>query len=376
MRLLFLLPSLSSGGAERVTATLANHWAEKGWSITIVTVSSIEQDFYALDPRIHRIAIRMDSPSRNAGQAVANNLRRIWAVRRILRQELPDVAVAMMPTANVVLALAGQGLSAALIGSERIYPPAVPLGPFWEWLRRRAYPLLSGVVAQTEDSAVWLTEHAAAKHIAVIPNPVNYPLALNAPRILPAEVVAYVRGEKLLLAIGRLEKQKGFDRLLMAFASVSPRHPEWSLVILGRGSLLEALKQQACNLGISDRVALPGAMGNVGEWLEYAALYVLTSRFEGFPNALLEALAHGVPSVAMDCTTGPKEILRHETDGLLVPQDDLHALAAALDRMMSDPTLRARFSRRAVEVRERFAVQKIAELWERFFEETMNEGKS
>lgn len=369
---MFVLHSLSSGGAERVTATLANHWADKGWTVTVVTVAGAERDFYALDARIQRIALNMAAESRHVGEAVWHNLRRIRALSRVLKRERPDVAVSMMATANVTLAVAGRFTDTRTVGSERIHPPTLPLGRIWEQLRQRAYPLLHGMVAQTDSSAAWLREHAPAKRIRVIPNPVNYPLEVQAPLVVPNDVVDRSAEARILLAVGRLEVQKGFDRLLAGFASIARQYPDWSLVILGQGSLYEALQRQAEELGIWDRVALPGAVGNVGEWFEAADLYVLTSRFEGFPNTLVEALAYGVPSVAVDCETGPREIVRHEVDGLLIPQDDPDALVVALDRLMGEADLRVRFSERTVEVRERFAVERIAGQWEQLFEECLN----
>lgn len=371
-KILFFLHSLSAGGAERVTASLANHWARRGWSVTVVTITDASRDFYALDPRIQRIPLDMAADSRHVAEAIWHNLRRIRALAKVLSQEKPDVAVAMMATANVSLALAGRLTGTRTIGSERVHPPTLALGRVWEKLREKTYPLLDGMVAQTEGSADWLREHAPTERIHVIPNPVNYPLEVQGPRIVPTKHLDKGSARLVLLAVGRLEKQKGFDRLLAGFASIADQHPNWSLVILGQGSLHEALLRQAAELGVRDRVALPGVVGNVGEWFEAADLYALISRFEGFPNTLLEALAHGVPSVAVDCETGPREIVRHEVDGLLVPQDDPDTLAAALDRLMEDAELRARFSERAVEARERFAVERVAREWEQMFEECIN----
>lgn len=375
MKVLFYLQSLSAGGAERVTSTLAHHWANEGWDVVVVTVAPEDRDFYELDPRIERIALDMAIQSRHPGQALVHNLRRIRALRRILRQEKPDVSVAMMATANATLAVAGRLAGVATIGSERTYPPALPLGRIWEWVRRRTYPLLDGLVAQTEASADWLRQHAPAKTIRVIPNPVDYPLRGHEPRIAPADVRGSLPGPRTLLAVGRLGEEKRFDRLLAGFAKVSGKHADWSLVILGQGPMRDALMRHAVDLGIADKVALPGAVGNVGEWFEAADLYALTSRFEGFPNTLLEALAHGVPAVAVDCETGPREIVRHEEDGLLVPRDDPDVLAAALDRLMGDAGLRARFAERAVEARERFAVERIAGEWEGLFGALMDTEK-
>lgn len=374
--MLLVIPSLGAGGAERVTATLANHWARQGWDITIVTLAGAERDFYTLDEAVRRIALDMAVQSRHAVQGLINNVRRIAALRRILRRERPTVAVGMMTTANAILALAGRLAGIPTVGEEHIHPPAFPLGRLWESARGRTYPLLHAVVALTGDSAAWLRERAPAPRIVVIPNPVEYPLPAHPPSVPPAHLFASLPGSRVLLAVGRLEAQKGFDRLIIAFAKVAQRHPDWSLVILGRGNLHEALIWQAAELGIGERIALPGAVGNMGEWYEAADLYALTSRFEGFGNTLVEALAYGLPVVAVDCQTGPREIVRHGVDGLLVPQDDPAALAAALDRMMGDKSRRERFSARAIEARDRFAISKIAKEWESLFASVISPAPS
>ncbi len=374
MRILFYIHSLSTGGAERVTSTLANYWAEKGWSVTVVTVAGRERDFYMLDERIERIALSLDIDSANSWQAVINNVRRVRALRHVLRNVQPDVAVAMMATANATLAIAGWGLPLKTVGSERIYPPAISLGKAWETIRSWSYPRLNGLVVQTQQSAEWLKKNASARRIEVIPNPLRYPLPVQEPRVAPKDFLKESGCVRMLLSVGRLDFQKGFDRLLNAFASISEANPDWALVILGEGPLRKSLEAQARALGIEHRVRLPGAVGNVAEWYEAADIYVLTSRFEGFPNTLVEALAYGLPAVAVDCQTGPREILRHGVDGLLVPQDDHRALVDALDHLMADSALRARFAQRAVETRERFSVEKIAAQWEYLFQECLEES--
>ena len=125
------------------TATLANYWAGRGWRVTIVTITGRDRDFYALDDKIKRITLNLDEDSFTSVQALINHFRRVRALRAVLQDEKPDVAVAMMATANALLALAGRGLTVPTIGSERIYPRAMPLGRSWEVIRRRSYPSLS-----------------------------------------------------------------------------------------------------------------------------------------------------------------------------------------------------------------------------------------
>jgi glycosyltransferase involved in cell wall biosynthesis len=370
LKLLFFIHSLSSGGAERVTANLANHWADKGWDITVVTLAPQNNDFYALHPVVKRIALELAGDSGNVLAGLWQNLRRVFALRRVLRQFQPTIALGMTTTANILLALATWGLPQVhAIGSERIHPPQWPLGVIWEGLRCRTYDRLAAVTALTRESADWLKTHTGARRVPVIPNPTLWPLPMQAPRITPDSLCQ--SGRHLLLAVGRLEAQKGFDWLEDVFINLAKIYPDWDLVILGEGPHRATLQDQVRAAGLEKRVFLPGRAGNVSEWYERADLYVMSSRFEGFPNTLAEAMAHGLAAVSFDCDTGPRDLIRHEVDGLLVPSGDVVGLSAALSQLMGDVALRQRFAERAVEVRERFSMERIAGMWEELFKESI-----
>jgi glycosyltransferase involved in cell wall biosynthesis len=362
-----IISSLSSGGAERVATTLANHWAEKCWEITIVTLAGTERDFYAVNSSVKRVALHLEGESRGPISGLWNNIVRVRALRRALLQEQPDIALGFMPSSNILCGLACVGIGIVAVGSEHIHPPMSPLDQPWGSLRRLVYPHLSAVSALTEESAEWIRTNTGATNVPVMPNPILYPIPEGIPAPNPTNLKAKLGGGNYLLAVGRLAKEKGFDRLLAAFARVHARHPDWRLVILGEGPLRAELEQKSDELGLSEAVALPGTVGNIGDWYEACDAYVMTSLFEGFGNTLAEALVYGLPAVAVDCETGPREILRHEVDGLLVPQDNQDALVDALDLMIGSKELRARFSTRAVEARERFAVGLIAGHWEGLF---------
>lgn len=367
MKLLFLIHSLSMGGAERVTVNLANHWATKGWNVSIATLTGHGEDFYPLHPSVDRIRLGLAGESGGMFSALAGNAARIRAVRRVLLEHRPDVAVGMMTTANVLLALAASGTGIPVIGSERIHPPALPVGRPWAVLRRWAYGRLDALVALTRPSAAWLQRYTQARRIVVIPNAVPWPLPVGAPVRLPEELLPADR--HVLLAVGRLNEQKGFDLLLRAFVLIAARFPAWDLVIVGDGPERPALEQMVRDLGLAQRVVLAGRAGNVGDWYRRADLYVMSSRFEGFPNTLVEAMAHGVPAVSFDCATGPADIIRDGVDGLLVPPEDVERLSDTLARLMSDDAQRLRLASRAVEARERFSLERVASMWEDLFAE-------
>lgn len=369
MTLLIFISSLSSGGAERVAATLASYWAEKGCSVTVVTLAAQSEDFYQLPPSIKRIALNLAGASHNPLVALINNLRRVLALRRVLRQVRPKVALSMMDSSNVHLALAASGLrNVVTIGSERTHPPQMPLGPLWESLRRYGYARLDAVVALTAESAAWLRRHTRARQVVVIPNVASYPLPVQLPIVAPPIKAG---DDRLLLAVGRLSSQKGFGGLIAAFQGLAARFPNWRLAILGEGPLQGELATQIVDAGMFERILLPGRVGNVGDWYEAADLFVMTSRFEGFPNTLAEAMAHGLPAVSFDCDTGPRDIIRHELDGVLVPNGNMSVLVRALERLMADDSLRRQFGSKAIEARDRFSKEKITRMWEQLFVEEL-----
>jgi glycosyltransferase involved in cell wall biosynthesis len=241
----------------------------------------------------------------------------------------------------------------------------VSLNPIWSILRRIHYGGLHAVVAQTSECAAWLLRHTRARQAPVIPNSASWPLPVQSPVVAPGALCR--PGRRIVLGAGRLVESKNFALLIDVFGRVAARHPDWDLVILGKGPLHEALRSQVAAAGLDARVFLPGLVGNLGDWYARSDLYVMTSRFEGFPNTLVEALAHGVPVVSFDCDTGPRDIIRHGTDGLLIPMNDAQALHDGLDSVIGDEALRHKLARRAGEARERFSVERVAGMWEALF---------
>lgn len=365
MKLLIFIHSLSSGGAERVATNLANWWADKGWTVTLATLTNTDQDFFPIHPAINRISLCLDSESSGLFGGIVNNLKRILALKSALNQQKPDIAISFMTTANILLALAASKLDIPIIGSERTHPPMYPLNRPWEWLRRHVYGHLSAVVALSTDSALWLTENTNAPIVKVIPNAVTYPLPPHPPVVHPR--ISF-DGSANLLAVGRLGVEKGFDRLISAFSVIAPEFPEWNLTILGEGGARAALENQCKELQLESRIFLPGRVGNVGEWYKNADLFVMTSLYEGFPNTLIEAMSYELAVVSTNCETGPRDIIRHEIDGLLICPDNPKQLIDALKRLMRHDELRQRYANRSKEVRERFSMGRVVGIWESLFE--------
>jgi glycosyltransferase involved in cell wall biosynthesis len=341
----------------------------------VVTLTSVDLDFYALHPSVRRIALGLAGDSTHILQAVWANLRRLVALRRVLREQQPDVVLGMMTTAAVLAVLANVRLSGKVVASEHIHPPRLPVGPLWDRLRRRSYPLAARVAVLTDESRQWVQTHVPGCRVVVIPNAVPFPLQITELVLLPERVVAEHR--RLVLAVGRLAEQKGFDLLIEAFAGLAAVYADWDLVILGEGPKRLDLEARVAALGLSHRVKLPGRTGNLTDWYRRADLYVMSSRFEGFGLTLAEAMAYGCPAVSFDCDTGPRDIIRDGVDGLLVrPVGDVKALTAVLGQLMDDGATRRQMAERAIEVRERFSMARILAMWDQVFEEVLHDAAS
>lgn len=364
--ILILVYSLARGGAERMTVELARAWADRGCRVTVLTLAPTETDFFHLDPRVERLQLSFPAdPERGALKMVTANIGRARAIRRVLVKTRPDIALGMMSSAAILLALASVGLKMRTFGSERTYPPAIPLGFFKELMRWFAYGLLTAVVGQTEAAGRWLRENTRARQVHVVPNHIDLPLRAQPPVIAPTEVLGDERG--CLLAVGRMTEEKQFPKMIDAFATLAPRFPQWDLVIAGDGPDRPDLAAQIAAAGLGARIHLPGAAGNIGDWYGRADIFAMTSRFEGFPNALLEAMAHGTPSVAFNCMTGPSELIRDSENGLLIPLNDMDGLVEGLAKLMKDEGLRAEMGSRALSARDHFSGERATDRWLEIF---------
>jgi glycosyltransferase involved in cell wall biosynthesis len=370
--ILLLVSSMTGGGAERVAALLANHWVAVGNQVTLLaTYGEPVESAYVLDERITvRQLDQTAAPNRaRANVRMLTQFQRLRSLRRIIKELQPDNVVSFLTNVNVAAILAGWGTGVATIVSERIHPAQFPISYGLANLRKLTYPHATRVVVQTAVTQRWFAAHVASANVDVIPNPVAWPLAATEPIVLPESLLA--DDDKLLLAVGRLDVQKGFEDLIAAFASLSPQLDGWKLVILGEGGLRTDIETLIESLGLADSVLLPGWAGNVADWYARAQMFVLSSHIEGFPNALLEAMSHGVACVSYDCATGPAEIIRDGIDGRLVPlAAGADGLAAAINELGENEETRTQFATRAKQVRQRFAPEKIMLEWDRLLEAT------
>lgn len=359
MKITLVISSLGCGGAERVLVSMAQGFVQRGHSINVITLSEKNSDFYELPVVSTRIALGLLNESGGIIEAINSNIERITVLRKAVQSSNPDIVISFLRITNITSILALLGTKYPLVVTEHNDTRVFSYGTLWETLRRLTYPFCSYVVSVSQGVDLGFTSLPESKR-AVIYNPI-----MIKDNGLIDELPFEVNPQKSwLVSMGRLTEQKGFDLLLQAFAKIAPQYPDWQLLILGRGELREQLAQMRDDLGLSSQVIFTGALSNPFAVLKRAKLFVMASRNEGFPMAHGEALACGLPVVCTDCPSGPSEMVRQGIDGILTPNQDIKALAAAMESLMSDEPRRQKLAIKAPEVLERFGLDSIITEWE------------
>ena len=373
-------PSLSGGGAERTAARLASYWAEQGRAVTLLTLDEPTPGDWPLHAGVTRVGLGVTGESANLVAALAANRRRVRALRAAIGEARPDAVVSLVDQTNVLTLLAMRRSGVPVVVAERTDPRFHPLGFAWRFLRDQTYLDAAAVVVQTEDLADWARSRGWNANVVRIPNGVDARAGGGGRRAEgrdqgsggrsqpPAGLPPPSHTPRTLLALGRLAPEKGFDLLVAAFATVAAGYPDWRLVIGGEGPSRGELERLVAASHLSDRVFLPGRLDPAAA-LADADLFALTSLYEGFPNALLEAMAAGVCPVCLLTSAAVAEIVRDGEDGVLVlPADDPRATAeefgVALSDLMRRPTVRRRLGDAARSVTGRYSMTRFFERWD------------
>lgn len=339
-KIVFVIPDMPGGGTERVVALLANEYRGRGIPVAILLFAG-QETAYPLDPRIEVVSV--GSPS---GGSFLARLGRIHRMRQFYRSNKNCQIWSFSVMGAVFSTVAALGQRHFFLVSERNDPNRYD----HRRIRNLSYRRADVVVCQTKD-AVQSFPHGICKKSVVISNP------------LELDISPYAgEREKRIVAVGRLNAQKNHRLLLEAFASFRETHREYVLELYGKGELEKELKALAARLKIDGHVIFKGFSDHVLLDIRTAAMYILSSDYEGISNSMLEAMALGVPVIATDCPIGgSRTYIKDGVNGFLVPVGDADALSHAMGRLAEEPGLAERFSREAVKLKEELAVSRIAD---------------
>ncbi len=352
MRITCVIGTLGCGGAERVMTHLCAGLAARGHEVTLLTLDDSVPDFYTLNPEVRRVRVNLPT-FKKAGFWGA--FARLWKMTRALRKTRPDVVISFMTVSILASCLV---LRIPYIYADHLDVRYLTYSRKWQILRNFLLARAAAVTVLSERDRKFISLYHPNWKARVIYNPA-LPLKqwfLPRPAFMPDT-------HKYVVAVGRFVRQKGFDRLLEAWRRVSDDFPDWKLLIIGAGPEESELKSLADTLDILHCVRFVAPVKGLEAVYRHAQLYVMSSRAEGFPMVLLEAMAAGLPAVSFSCT-GPDVIIRDGVDGFLVKQNYTDCLAEKLARLMKDDSQRAAFSKNAQQVIKRFSLKEYVDAYE------------
>ncbi|MDO4499711.1 MAG: glycosyltransferase family 4 protein [Erysipelotrichaceae bacterium] len=359
MKILFYINVLYGGGAERVLSNLANHFCQSGDNVVLCTTFASEKD-YPVSKNIKRIVFEDERyVCRNVFK---RNVGRITKLRETIKNERPDIVVSFMGEPNFRSIIATRGLKTKIVVSVRNDPKREYPGAIGKFISHCLMPLSDGCVFQTKEAQQYFPKKLINKS-KIILNDVK------------EEFFNVERKPEFgkIVSLGRLSPQKNQVLLLEAFEKLSKKYNDISLEIYGDGELKTDLEGKIKEYGLQNKAFLKGNTNDVTSVLSKADIFVLTSNFEGLPNALMEAMAVGVPSISTDCPCGgPKTLIQNGANGILIPVNDLDGLVNNIEKLLLDKELKISLGENAKKRSQDFTTDKVFEQWKEYLEEIVN----
>ncbi|MEZ4970191.1 MAG: glycosyltransferase family 4 protein [Flavobacteriaceae bacterium] len=348
-KICFVIPSLNSGGAERVVSNLANVLIND-YEVHIITLSA-SQPFYKLDNKIclHYCKTNI-KPSTSILAATVNNISLTKKIIEISRENKIQLLIGFMTTANILAIISSKFLGIPVIISERNNPSMEITSKMWKTLRKYLYRLANYVVVQTKPIKDYYIKTVKEDNLIIIPNP----LIIN----LPSKQIS---NDNIILNVGRLSPQKAQDILIRAFALT--QNKDWKLFIVGEGENRGKLEKLINQLNLKEQVKLIGQINDITQIYAQAKIFAFSSIYEGFPNALIEAMYCGLPCISTNCPTGPGELINDGVNGFLSPVNEIETFAFKLNTLMHNETLRNTFANKSTETALPFDYIKVTEKW-------------
>lgn len=353
MKIVFVTPGMTFGGAERVISILANIWCDMGHDVSMFITATNRAPVYKLNEKIN---VEYFADYNEKG---VSHFKLISSIRKFVNKEKADSVISFMNDvcAYTIVALMGTGIP--VIYSERNDPNKTNQGKVEKLCRKIVEIGAKHIVFQTNGARSCYSKKVQKKS-SIILNPVN----LDKIPIRTKEKINYSE----IVTVARLEPQKNQELLIDAFSEVSKKHGDAVLKIFGEGSLKDKLQNRIDELGLQDKIYLMGAKQDVLEWIKESFCFVLSSDFEGLPNSLIEAMCIGMPCISTDCSPGGARELLGEDKGIVVPCGNKEELAEAIDLYLEKKEIAMQYGEAAYELREEIDCNVIAKKWMKLIE--------
>jgi len=352
-KIAFVIGALTPGGAERVISTLSNELIEK-FEVSIITFTKSDP-FYRLDTRIKIISCfdKIDKPS-----SIFHSLKLNYVIAKkitaLVKKEQIDLLIGFITSANIIATIAAKFNRIPCLISERNDPLKKDIPRLWVLLRKRIYPMANNLIVQTEKVKSIYTKMLNSERITVLPNPISSDLSKLRKN--------NVSREKIILSVGRLNDDKRQDKIIKAIHKLSLK--DWKVILIGNGNNKKKLTALIENYNLSEQITILSDIKDVDRYYNKASIFVFTSKAEGFPNVLLEAMHFGLPCVSTDCNYGPSDLITDGVNGFLIPVDDQEKLTLKMEQLINDENLQAQFSEKAIETTINYTSEKVSSLWE------------
>lgn len=354
--LFFIIPSLKGGGAERVIISLANYFNKKDFQSVLISLNN-DVPAYEIENDV-KVIYLTDRQKSRFSHRVYHIAETFYKLIKLLRTEKPACTLSFITSANIWAGITCSLTRVPYIVSERTSPDRSVIS--FNYLHRQLAVNLYKRAASVVVSARGVEDCLLKNKTFKILN--NIQRITNAVTVFQSSAGEKVHHRRFILGVGRLAYVKGFDLLIEAYAQTGLK--DIDLIIIGDGEERADLVAQIFNLGLRERVLLPGSRSNLQDYYSQAEMYVLPSRNEGYPNALVEAMSFGCPSVAFDCNFGPAEIIANNENGILVNNGSVTGLSDALLRLAGDPVLRNELGNKARIISQTNHPDKILGEWE------------
>jgi len=360
-KIMFYISSLAKGGAQRVILNLAEHLIAKGHQVTVVTTAIVENE-YELPCKANRI-ISDISDDEITSSRIVNLKKRFCKLRNIWKTGKPDVIISFIGKNNFMAIMTAWGLDIPVVTSVRGDPKEEYYSKVNRFLAKTLMGKSTGIVLQTPDAKAYFPKWMQKKAI-ILDNPLN-----------PDFIDEYYNGERenVIVSVGRIDANKNQKLIIDAFYQIADEFPDVKLVLYGDGEDREKLLKYVQNNSYQSRILLPGEVNNVKERIKRAKIFVLSSNTEGMPNALMEALALGIPSISTDCPCGgPRMLMEGKENGILVPVGDSVKMAEAMKTILESEELWHKYSKKAYEITGFLHPEMVNKKWEEYLNTIIN----